>query len=61
MPATISAMARLLLLDMPMLIMTKSRMPVATSPRLARLMQLNSRDMLRVLVLMNSSSLSPPS
>lgn len=61
MPATISAIARLLPIGIPVFSRTKSRMPVATSPRLARLMQLNSRDMLMVLVRMNASRVMPPS
>lgn len=46
---------------MPMLTWTKSRMPVATRPRLARLMQLNRMDMFTVFVRMNASMVRPPS
>ncbi len=61
MPDTISATARFVATGMPMLTWTKSRMPVATRPRLARLMQLNRMDMFTVFVRMNASMVRPPS
>lgn len=61
MPKTISMTARLVSMDMPRLMRTTSRIPVAARPRLARLMQLNSMDMLTVRVCMNVSMTTPPS